>query len=59
MADPIVFAALLHRVSTDADGESKVTFTVPLSHLPALIRLGLMLHTVLNVTVQQESVHDP
>lgn len=53
MAD-VRFHASLHSTRMDAEGESKVTLTVPLSDLPALVRLALCTQQVLLVTVTTE-----
>jgi len=52
--EPIQFHAQLWRISTDQDGESRVSFAIPLSDLEKVLRLGTATQKLLTVTVKVE-----
>ena len=51
----VTFTASLHRTTTDAEGETTITFKVPLTDLPALVRLGLLRQMELTVTIEAQA----
>ena len=51
-SDTIRFHAQLWRISQDHEGESKVTFAIPLSDLEKILRLGEYTQKLLRVTVE-------
>lgn len=52
MPDPITFQGALHRIYQDDQGETRVTFSVPLSDLKKILKLGEWTQRLLTVTVQ-------
>lgn len=52
MPEPIAFNAQLWRISQDNDGESKITFAIPLSDLQKVLKLGEYTQRLLKVTVE-------
>ena len=50
--EPLVFQGQLWRISQDHEGESRVTFAVPLSELPKVLTLGQHTQQLLTITVQ-------
>lgn len=52
MPEPITFRGQLWRISQDHEGESKVTFAIPLSDLERVLRLGEMTQMLLNIQVK-------
>jgi hypothetical protein len=53
--EPIAFNAQLWRISQDQDGESRVTFAIPLSDLERVLKLGQYTQKLLMVTVRVEA----
>ena len=51
MPDPITFHAQLWRVSQDQDGESKITFAIPLTDLEKVLKIGELTQRLLTVSV--------
>ena len=48
------FPASLKRITTHGkDGDSQVTFEVPLSHMPAVARLYLVVGELIHLTVER------
>lgn len=57
MSDAIIrFHAALWRVTTDNEGESKITLVVPLSELPAILRLSQQTERELLVEITPQDV---
>lgn len=54
MPDPIIFKAQLWRVSQDHEGESKVTFAIPLTDLEKVLKIGELTQRLLMVTVKAD-----
>ena len=52
MPEPIRFRASLWRISQDHEGESRVTFAIPLSDLAKVLKLGEFTQQLLHVEVQ-------
>lgn len=52
MPDAIVFQGQLWRVAQDHEGESKVTFAIPLMDLQKVLKIGEWTQRLLKVTVQ-------
>lgn len=52
--EPIQFHAQLWRISSDNEGESRVTFAIPLSDLEKVLKLGECTQKLLTVTVKVE-----
>ena len=56
MTKPVTsFKAVVYSIRTDREGESKVTFEVPLSDMADVAKLLLVLQTIVTVTVEQET----
>lgn len=54
MPEPIQFSAHLWRISQDHEGESRVTFAIPLSDLEKVLKLGEWTQRLLHVDVKVE-----
>lgn len=50
----MTFKATIFRVTTDGEGESKITFCCPSDQLEKVIPLSLLGGQVLNVSIEQE-----
>ena len=55
MPDPITFQGQLWRVSQDHEGESRITFAIPLSDLEKILKIGEWTQRLLTVTVQVDA----
>lgn len=53
--ESISFNAQLWRVSQDSDGESKITFAIPLSDLHKVLKIGELTQRLLTVTVRVDA----
>lgn len=51
MPDLITFQGQLWRVSQDHEGESRITFAIPLSDLAKVLKIGELTQRLLKVTV--------
>lgn len=52
--EPIAqFQAIYERMSTDRDGETKFTVTIPLSDLPAILKAALIIGETVRVTIER------
>ena len=49
--EPIAFNAQLWRISQDHEGESRVTFSIPLSDLERVLKLGEYTQRLLNIKI--------
>ena len=45
--------AIIWKIVTDADGESKITFCVPLSEIADVVKLNLLLGKELELTTRE------
>ena len=54
MSEVITFKASLARITTDGDGESKVTFAIPLIHLTEATKLAHTSGMLLSVEILPE-----
>lgn len=46
--------ASIHKLTTDAEGESKITLCVPSSELVEVVRMNMFFGKLLRVTVEEE-----
>ena len=52
MPDPMTFQGQLWRISQDHEGESRITFAIPLSDLEKVLKIGELTQRLLTVTVR-------
>ena len=52
MDNQISFSAQLWRISQDHEGESRITFAIPLSDLEKVLKIGEWTQRLLTVTVR-------
>ena len=55
MPDPITFQGQLWRISQDHEGESRITFAIPLSDLEKVLKIGELTQRLLTVTVRVDA----
>lgn len=52
MPETITFNAQLWRISQDHEGQSKITFAIPLSDLSKVLKIGELTQKLLTVSVK-------
>lgn len=53
MPEKIVCSGSLYRLNMDHDGESRVTFAIPLSDLPSVLTMGRFTQKLLRLTIEE------
>jgi hypothetical protein len=46
----------LYKITTDSEGESKITFCIPLSELANVVRLNALIQRELNIEITENTV---
>jgi hypothetical protein len=48
----------LYSIKTDSEGESRVTFSIPLSELASVVRLNALIQRELNIEITENAGHN-
>jgi hypothetical protein len=45
----------IYKISTDSEGESKITFSIPLSELANVVKLNALIQRELNIEISEHA----